>query len=241
MKRAAVLAGLLLSAAMPVRAADGDGGWKFELTPYLWMAGLDADVTVQGNTVHVEQSFSDLLDSVSAGAMLLGIVQYNRLVGLAQLDWISMDTNNLDPRPAAGRLESTFFMANLGAGYQFAGLLPRTTVDVLVGARIVSLDSKVTPTGAASVEKTVTLADPVLFVRPSFRLLSWLRFNPTVSIGGLGSSDLTYELQPTLQFQILDNVAARVGYRRVHYKYSGSLVTFDGSLSGFLAGVGVTF
>lgn len=240
---ATALIGLLLATGTPAHAADdsADGGWKFEITPYLWLAGIDGDVTVQGTKVHVSQSFSDLVESVSAGAMLLGIVQYDHLVGLVQLDYIATDTNNLDPRPAAGRLESTFFMTNLGVGYQFGGWFRGSTLDLLLGARILSLDSKVTPTGSGSIEKTSTLADPVLFVRPSLRLLSWLRFNPTVSIGGGGSSELTYELQPTLQFQILDNLAARVGYRRVYYRYTGPIAKFEGSLSGFLVGLGVTF
>lgn len=242
---AAIVTGLLLAVANPARAADtraADGGWKFEITPYLWMAGVEGDITAAGRTAHVSQSFSDLFDKVDAGAELLGIVQYDQVVGLVQVDWLSMSTDSVDRPPTGGRVDSSSLMANLGAGYQFAGFLGGSTVDVLLGARIVYLDDKVTLTGVGSGEKSITIADPVLFVRPSFRILSWLRLNPTVSIGGgLGDSDLTYELQPTLQFQILDNLAARVGYRRVYYKYTGAVARFEGSMSGFLLGVGVTF
>lgn len=236
-KSAALCAGLLVWAATPAQAEDRE--WKVEITPYVWFAGIDGDITGGGQTAHIDLSFSDLFDVVDMGGMALGVIQYVQWVALAQFDYVSMDTDRLEPAPAGGRLESDFFGASLAAGYQWEA--PRTTIDVLLGARIVHLTNDLTVTGMGSFSKSNTLVDPALFLRPSMSITSWLRFNPTLGIGGLGSSDLIYELSPQFQFQFTEHLAARVGYRRVYYKYDRDGVEFDGAMSGFMVGLGVMF
>jgi hypothetical protein len=108
------------------------------------------------------------------------------------------------------------------------------------GVRLLNLDNTLTLNGRGTFEKSQTITDGVLVVRPSLPLTTWLRFSPTLAIGA-GDSDLTYELQPELQFRITDNIAARVGYRRVFYDFEGDRGNrFDGSFHGFILGVGLT-
>ena len=53
---------------------------------------------------------------------------------------------------------------------------------------------------------------------------------------------MIWELQPQLQYSITDNIAVRVGYRRLHYKYENDRDNeFDGEFSGFIIGLGITF
>ena len=75
-------------------------------------------------------------------------------------------------------------------------------------------------------------------------MINGVRFNPTLAIGGGGGSELVYELQPQLQYQITDHVAARLGYRRVGYKIKGDnndANELNVALAGVIVGVGVTF
>ena len=60
--------------------ADEPQGWKFEVMPYLWYAGLEGDITVRGNNFDFEKSASELVKAVDEGGSLLGAVQYNRYV-----------------------------------------------------------------------------------------------------------------------------------------------------------------
>lgn len=56
--------------ASPAQAQQLSGS-EFELTPYLWGAGLSGDIGVRGAPpASVDLSFSDLLEDLSLGGML---------------------------------------------------------------------------------------------------------------------------------------------------------------------------
>ena len=42
-------------------------GWEFAVAPYLWMAGIDGDVTVRGTKGSIDADFGDVLDNLDAG------------------------------------------------------------------------------------------------------------------------------------------------------------------------------
>ncbi len=63
--------------------AEEPKGWKFEVTPYAWLAGVEGDVTANGHTAEFKKSFSDLLDYVEWAGSLLGVARYNRYLGWA--------------------------------------------------------------------------------------------------------------------------------------------------------------
>ncbi len=68
-----------------------------------------------------------------------------------------------------------------------------------------------------------------------------LAFNPTLAFGGGGDSELIYELQPQFQYQFTDNLALRVGYRRMYYDVKGDRGEFDGVIHGAMLGLGLKF
>ncbi len=244
----AALASLLVASVTPALAqgeldqTQGDRAkeWQVEITPYVWFAGVDGDVTARGRTVSPSIGFSDLFDATDVAGSFLVAGQYQRWVAFTQFDYVALNTSNLDNPPAQGEVDTHSTLATLAAGYQFDMPLRGSTVDLLLGARITYFDNTVKLNGIGEFSGTKTIVDPVLMVRPSFRLTSWLRLNPTMAISALGNSDWGYELQPHLQFQITDRIAARAGYRRLYYDYKGDAVRFNGSMHGFILGLGVT-
>ena len=46
--------------------------WNFEVTPYLFAAGMEGDISFLSQSLPVDAEFSDLLDHLSFGAMLHG-------------------------------------------------------------------------------------------------------------------------------------------------------------------------
>jgi opacity protein-like surface antigen len=241
--------GAVLVTAMSVSAAEPEG-LKVEITPYAWLAGLEGDVTVNGHKSEFDKSFSDIIDYVDLAGGVLGTVQYNRYLVWGQVDYFSMSTDNLDEKdqPQGGSLDSKMFLGELAAGYQVDGWMEGQTFDLLVGVRTLHLENTLDINGVGSFDKNRDLTDPIFVVRPSILVwpskISGLRFNPTLAIGGGGDSKLVYELQPQLQYQITDNIAARVGYRRVGYKVEGSHNSdneLNFALAGVIVGVGVTF
>ena len=247
-----IAAGLVLAAGLAASAAEPQG-WKIETTPYLWAAGLEGDVTVNGHKVDFEKSFSDLFEAVDMAASILGVVQYNRFLFWGQADYFSLSTDNLDveDRPEGGKLETKMSLGEMAVGYQFDGFMDGMTIDVLAGVRALTMDNELTvyDKGTRSTEDPAedSRVDAILVLRPSVPILpskiDGLRFNPTLAIGG-GDSDLVYELFPQIQYQITDHVVARLGYRTVGYKIKGEHNEDNEAnirMAGLTVGVGVTF
>jgi hypothetical protein len=245
-------------AQQPAAPAAGPEGWKFEVTPYMWLAGLEGDVTIKGQKAEFDKSFSDLIDYVDVAGSLLGVAQYDRYLFWGQVDYFSMSTDNVDEQdqPQGGSVDTKMLLGEAAVGYQIDGWMEGQTFDLLIGVRTLHMETDVKVDSHGTLSKDNDLVDPILVVRPSIPIfpskITGLRFNPTLGIGAGGDSDLVYELQPQLQYQITDNMAARVGYRRVGYKFKGDSaknekvnLTEDDemniSLAGLIVGLGVTF
>jgi len=237
---AAVLMSLVLLAGV-VRGAEE--GWHLELTPYLWLANVDGNVSVGNHEADFNASFSDLVDKIDLAGALMAIGSYDRWVGFAQVDFFAL-SQDFSKGPG-GELDSDMLMLSAAAGYRFDGLVKGSTVDVLGGVRYLWDRNKVEVNGLGSNENTAHLVDAIVMLRPSIPLgflwdkLAKLRFNPTVSIG-TGDSDLVWEVQPELQYQFTDRFAGRVGYRRLQYKFSEGPADVDVGFQGFLLGFGLT-
>lgn len=217
-------------------------GWAFEFTPYLWAVGIDGDVTVRGQKANVDMDFNDLVDSVDIGGSFLGVARKDRFVMWTQFDYVGLDNNDLDNVPSDSRLKTNMLLLELAGGYQFNGPFKGSTIDAMIGLRYGSFENKLIIQDAKA-KRTQELVDPMLVVRPRIPIYhDWIVFSPTLAVGGGGDSEFIYELQPQLQFQLTENLAARVGYRRLHYKFEGKGDNeFDGDLQGFIVGLGVTF
>ena len=250
--RIAMIAALLAASGTAALAAEPQG-WKVETTPYLWAAGLEGDVTVNGQKADFEKSFSDIFESVDMAGSILGVVQYNRFLFWGQADYFSMSTDNLDveDQPEGGKLDVQMMLGELAVGYQLDGWMEGQTFDVLVGVRSLTFDNELTvyDKGTVSTEDPGedSRVDGILVLRPSIPILpskiDGLCFNPTLAIGA-GDSDLVYELFPQIQYQITEHVVTRLGYRTVGYKLKGDKNEdneLNVNLAGLIVGVGVTF
>jgi hypothetical protein len=233
---------LFATAAATSRAAAAEQACSFEITPYLWAIGLDGDVTVRGQKVSVDKSFDEVLDSVDIAGAVLMVGQLRRFVALAQLDYYSLSSDELDNPPARGSLDSDVVLATLAAGYQFGKPQAGHTLAVLLGLRHLSLDNELSLDGIGRFEHDDDVTDPVLMLRPSWRISDRWRFNPTLAYSTGGDSESSYELQPQLQFQMSERVALRFGYRRLDYEIEGPRGNrWDGAFQGLFVGVGGTF
>jgi hypothetical protein len=214
--------------------------FKIEITPLAWFAGIGGDVTVGDREAEIDLSFSDILDVLKLGGGGIISAQAGPWIGFGQLDYISMDTDELgDDAPDLGNLETNMYLFTAAVGRQIR-VSDKSTLDVLVGIRSLSLNSYLTIKGVGFREGDLNVIDGVLVLRPELRITDKLSFNSTISIGG-GDSDFTMEGQPQLKYQVLDNVVARLGFRRIFYDLVGDVAEFEGAFQGLNFGVGVTF
>ena len=238
-----IVAVALAVASTSAGAADND--WSLELTPYIWAAGIDGDITIRGHTGSIDLKFDDLIDAVDMAGAVLGIARYNRFVSWLQLDYVATDTDKLDTseQPQGARFESDMSMGTLAFGYALTEPGAHHSLDLLLGVRFLELDNKLTIDALGKFKHDNSYVDPVLIVAPSLHISDRWRFNPTVAIGGGGDAEFIYELQPQFQFQISERLAARFGYRLLHYQLESNTKDneFDGAFQGLLVGLGGTF
>jgi hypothetical protein len=79
----AFVAAAVFLSLLPVVARAQDAkttsDWGFQITPYLWLAGIGGNVTTpRGLTGSFSQSIGDVLGNLDAGVMVLGEVRYRR-------------------------------------------------------------------------------------------------------------------------------------------------------------------
>lgn len=239
--RKLVAAGAVALLAFPALAVGAVGGLSGEVVPYLWAAGIDGDVSVRGQEVDVDVGFDDLVDKVDIGGSALGVLRYARWLVWGQVDYFSLSSDEFGSRRVDGELETKSLIWTLAVGYQFAGLRPGQTVDVLIGARQLSLENELTLAGLGTFKRDKDFIDAVLVVRPKLPLSDRVVFNLILSVGS-GDSDLTWELWPQLEFQLADPWVAQFGYRRLHYDIdSGNGNSFDAAFHGLTLGLGAKF
>ena len=238
------LAALLVAGSSAV--AGSTENWQFEVTPYLWMTGLEGDVTVGGRTVEFDKKFSDIIDKVDLAGSALAVAQKGRFLVWVQADYFSLSTQEIVTAnaPAGAKFETTMTIGELAVGWQVDGWADKQTFDLLVGARLTRFDSTLTVNQVGQFKGTRNLTDPIFLLRPSIPILpskiDGLRFNPTLGIGAGGDSKYVYELQPQIQWQFTDHLAGRFGYRRVGYKFEADNSDNQANLrmAGLLVGLG---
>lgn len=243
-----IVAAALLMAGSAGYAAEPQG-WKFEITPYAWLAGLEGDITVNGQKADFEKSASDLLDYVELGASVRLGAEYNRFLIGALVDYFSLSTDELDveDRPQGGKLESKTLILEGAVGYRLDGWSEGQSFGLMVGARSLQMETDLEVYGHGTRSRDNTVTDAMFYVVPSLPVLpskiDGLRFNPILGIGA-GDSDLAYELFPQFQYQITESMAARLGYRTIGWKFKGDQNEdneLNISMSGLIVGVGLTF
>lgn len=237
---AATVSALLLTTGISTAHAAGQNGWDFELTPYIWATGIEADVEAADRKAEVDASASDLAENLDMTGSVLATAHYNSWAFRAQVDYFELSS---DLRNSNGTIETTNTMSTFGFGYQFRGFVDNQTIDVLIGVRNLVLDNelKINNVGTFSSDRDVT--DPIIMIQPDFQLSEKWRFNPMFSYGAGGDSEYTYELQPQFQYQAWEQASIRFGYRKVHYKIESDNggKAFDGDFAGPFIGFGFTF
>src|SRR5262245_52989318 len=243
------IAATLLAAAVWSASVHADEtrteGLNFELTPYFWAAGQDAELDLGSESVHFNRDFSDLLEVTDAAFMGLAVISYDRFVLYADYDYMSLKSDDhsrsgiVAPPGTKVEGETDTDIVTYGGGYRF-DTFGENTIDVLIGAQTTNIETKV-EIGSFSFDNNDSLTDTVVMLRPSLQLSERWRLNPTMAYGISGDSDTTFSLMPQLQWQISDSLAMRFGYKRLYYKFEDSGTKLDTTFSGLFFGVGWTF
>jgi len=213
--------------------------WRGQVTLYGWGTGIAGDFTpfAGAPTLAFDQSLSEVLEDLDFAFFLSGLAIRGRFVVFGDFTYAALSKEGLVPpgAPASGDLTQTSL--TLAAGRRVVDN-PRTTVDLLGGARAWWLDGSVSvPAGGVSLAPATSFIDPIVAARVNHRIADRWTILGYADIGGLGiGSDLTYQVAATANYQVSENLFLSAGYRHLYLDYDKDGTAFEGALSGPLLG-----
>ncbi|MFQ3595572.1 MAG: hypothetical protein SNJ63_05615 [Sphingomonadaceae bacterium] len=238
-----------LATAIPVQAEE-QADRAFQLTPYVWAAGIGgtAQPLPGGPTLRVSRSFGDLLDDLDAAFFVTGLARLGVFVTLfdasrsvsSREGLVTPPVPGLPTVPAEGRLAQTSF--TLMGGVRAVDL-PGISIDLLAGVRAWWIRTRIeAPALGVVVSPDESFADPVLGSRLNFRLADGWSILLQGDFGGFGAgSEFTTQVATTLNARVARQIWVSAGYRYLMVDYEGSRSTADLRMAGPLIGATVAF
>jgi hypothetical protein len=230
--------GALALAGLPLTAAASD--WQFRLTPYLWFAGLEGEMTpVEGlPSVPVDVSASQAIEDTETGVMVM--FDARRGSHGVYLDFIYTDVRSEDdviPQldlVARSTTKSTIFSA---AYEQVFFEHDRGGIDALVGARYWEVDAKI----ALSGPQGLSGSNKEDWIDPFFGVKSWSMLGDSnfyaaggIGFGGFGvGSDFFYEVNANIGYRWSQAIGTAVGYRYFDVDYDDNGFKYDAKQQGW--------
>lgn len=232
--------------------------WQFEITPYLLAAGLNGQVGIHGVTADLDMPFSDIWDTLDSAFMALFTAQKGRWsYGFEGVYFKIADQGSTSVSGPFGNVNvdgalKVTTSVNIYQGSVGYRVMDKKTMVDLIGAlryTQVKADMNVTktttpgivfPGGASSASGSEDWTDAVVGVRvlhPVSKKFSLLGYADV----GTGGSDLTYQLIAGLNWEFVEDITAKVGYRLLDWDYKNGGTVWDMQASGMYLGVGFRF
>jgi len=225
-------------------ASAGDS-WSFDVTPYLWVAGIQAETSLPDRPSSTPPEAARFDTRISGGAMLAAQARF-RSVGLfVDFAWLQLDSKASNPGPAfsGGNLKSDFIHSTAALSYRLP-LEGRFHAELLAGARLwyVSADLAYQSGGLPgfNVSGDKTWVDPVMGANLSYDLSQHWSLLTRGTAGGAGSG-LGWEVLGGVGYRFSDWCSAAIGYRYLHEDYAHNRFSINTDIQGFILGVGFHF
>ena len=242
--RRAVLA-LALAAIPAVTTAQPSSGWTFEVTPYLWAAGIGGDASLGGlPPVSASRSFSDLLDSLRIGAMGAFEARSGRFGVLLDAFYVRLENAFATPGTALGPIDGRVDQRLLSAAAAWRVHDVGSTVDLLAGVRRTDQRTEleatpgVLPGGARS--DSLGWTDAIVGVRARVPFVAGWTAIGYLDAGGAGSST-TWQTIVGAERALGDRWSVKFGYRHLQSDYERGATRFSMTTRGLFAGAGYRF
>jgi hypothetical protein len=230
-------------------AVGATGDWRFQLTPYLWFAGLKGDVaTIPGAPVApIDISPSQAIEDTEVGLMLLVDAKRGRHGVFADFMYTDVRSDEeLLPPPIGLTLRSVTKTTMVSLAYQYEVYRQESAViDLLLGARYWDIDSELR-FGSGSglldgqrVNHDESWIDPMLGIKGHAPLGS-SRFyvEGGLGLGGFGvGSDLFYEFSAAVGYQWNKAIGTAIGYRLFDVDYEDNGFIYDATQQGWQVGL----
>jgi len=252
LNRAALLAAVAISATAAPAHSQADPGWKFELTPYLWAAGMSGTVSVNDRPnagLEVEQSFSDILSVLQFA--LMGSLEARKGRWGAMTDAVYFKVN--DEGSVTGKRGFATLSANADLAQQMYSLAAsyrvgqgKSPIDVFAGARYASVGWDVDIAASSppviaterSFKETRSWVDPYIGARVETPLGTRWAIGAYADVGGFGiASDIATQAMASVRFKFTTGIVGNLGFRVVTDDYDKDGFKYDMMNGGAVLGV----
>ena len=253
----AVLAAILMLSAPDRAAAQGffEGWTQGAVTIYGWVPGIEGAQEGPSGEPIVSLDSVGILDVLDFAFMGTAEIRRDRLGLIFDLEYADLGTDGSargaiipGADPANASVDTTLLMATGAAAYRMVEM-EDAWVDVYGGFRFFNVDADFTalvPALGFRLERSATAAwvDGLVGLRGRAPLGERLGLTGLVDVGGFGigsSSDLTWQVQATLDYRFTERLVGRLGYRFMSIDRDSSDLKLDIELSGPLVGLTWTF
>lgn len=229
-----------------IEGSDESAGWRFEVAPYLWAAGLNGRVGVLGQTADVDVSFREILKDLDFAIMLPAELRRGRWGIGAEVIYIKVSKDAAVPRPPVTDIDFEASQLLLELSPRYRVITRRAwAIDALAGVRFMSIDPTLTiEPQQLEFGKRRSWADPIvgasLIADVGRHWLGRVR----ADIGGFGvGSRLTWQALAVAGYRISNRVALAAGYRYLDMDYENGddAFLYDVATRGPLLGVVIAF
>lgn len=244
---------LALSGPVAAQAAPREqGGWQFEITPYLWAAGLNGNTRIANTPqANIDMSPSDVLKNLDFGLMGAFEARHGRWGVFSDYIYAKLSdaaSGNVALRRGPGidvnvnaKLRQTIFA--LAGEYRIVE--GRVPVDVLAGARYnkIDLDANVAlnffgPLGiSANPIYQKAWWDPYVGVRAVVPVAERWSLTGYADAGGSRS----WQLLGGASYAYSEMTSFKFGYRFYHVNYDHGGFKYDMDQKGFYGAAGFKF
>lgn len=232
------------------RTAHRGEGWDFMIAPYLWMAGVDGDVSLGATAASGSVDFGDVLNNLDAGGSAYFSARKDKRGIYVDATFMEVSA----PVTVAGGAATTAARMQLYEvgglyrmyeGYAGADGLPVST-DLFFGGRFVSLDASVQPAVGVKAQGSESWFDPIIGASHHRDFTKKFTISTSGDFGGLGiGSDFTWSLRVMGGYRMTDHTNVWFGYRYLDIDYdhgrgTGKFV-YDVALHGPILGASFHF
>lgn len=234
--------------AISTQEAVAENPWEFGFKPYLWMAGLEGTMGVNGVETPMDIDFGDIWDNLDFGWSSILEARRGKWGVMLDFTYLSL-SDSFSPSFGAVPIapegfEMKMILLDLVGSYRAIGW-DKGHLDFTGGVRWMSLDSTIHVAtavgGGLAMSVTDDWFDPHLGFRVHHGISEDFYLRGLADVGGFSvGSDLTVQLLAGVGYQVTDHVALELAYRYLKEDYDGSpSFSFDAEMQGPVLGLSI--
>jgi len=242
---AVLLFSLLLPADSFAAGGGNTNGWKFQMSPYIWLPGQSGNMTLAGQPVEMDVDFrDDVLGNINMASYLIGEARKGSWGIVADIAYSDVeDDEAMAPGIVFQSINSKTETWMLSAAASYRAVEQENSIlDIYAGLRYWSVDSTLTLQSAAignwDINDSDNWFDPIVGIKGYHTFgQSKVFISGGLSVGGFGAgSDFMWDVIATLGYQWTPAISTAIGYRYFDVDYDGDDFVYDMEQGGPMVG-----